>query len=110
MVAEIGKSNTTKRGTKQRSFNLTDEAFEIVVAKAEALGVTNSAALAVILLGTLPSQSQKAFAAEVASRPEGARGIVLPPDSQETFTVTEDKANHYKAGKFTDDEEIDLDD
>ena len=43
------KTNYTGKGTKQRSFQLSDAAFKIVEDEATRLGIPNSAALAMIL-------------------------------------------------------------
>ena len=55
-----GNSNLTKKGTKQRSFNLDDATFAIVEAEATRLHVTNSAALSMILNGWADRAKERA--------------------------------------------------
>jgi hypothetical protein len=135
MVGKTGRtppkrvsSNTTKKGTKQRSLNLDDETFGIIERAAIDLHVhTNSAALSLILhrwAWANDDHLRAAYAGPPRTEPAKAPGVakdyqpkpttppaqgVLPDARQESFPVASDPGNGWRSGPKppapTDDEE-----
>lgn len=102
MPANPGNSNVTKKGTKQRSFNLDDATFAIVEAEAARLHITNSAALSSILNDwdglTLDNGSPVAAPMQAPGTLQPQRDLshLLPSETATNFEVN-DPGNDAKA-------------
>lgn len=107
MPAAPGNSNVTKKGTKQRSFNLDDATFAIVEQEAERLHITNSAALSMILNDWVDAPAaQRHTPAQIADAvahadlepdpPQRDLSYLIPSETASTFNVN-DPANDPKA-------------
>jgi hypothetical protein len=84
----------TGKGTKQRSFQLNDEAFAVVEMTAVSLGVTNSAALAVILFRHRDGAPAASTAVPPAQPAVAASPLI--PDHRTTEFKVSDPANDFK--------------
>lgn len=109
VVTPKGNSNVTKKGTKQRSFNLDDATFAIVEAEAARLHITNSAALSAILNDWDDETPTKVVReiiqdAQTGEPPEAriqGRDLshLLPSETASTFTVNDPNNDPRASGK-----------
>jgi hypothetical protein len=114
--ANKGNTNLTKKGTKQRSFNLDDATFAIVEAEAARLHITNSAALSMILNDwadegpvTRPTLTQEQAAEQHVAEASSARPpstsaprepmTPLPDPAATSFNVVDPDNDAQAAGR-----------
>jgi hypothetical protein len=100
-VAATGNTNVTKKGTKQRSFNLDDSTFAIVEAEAARLHITNSAALSMLLNAGAPTRivvdstdQRHVMLDPVTQQPQRDLSYLLPSDTATTFEVKDPDKPH----------------